>query len=117
MYKTISPVITCIGISFCCLLLLSCATEVPKPPKLSKNPIQLRVHNVSNNIIDSIEAKPCGYSSKQYKTQMTGIKPQQKIMLEIYQQCVDLVALDGFGTVLDELTHLRLNSNTIWTIR
>ena len=99
------------------LLVISCATEAPKPPPIPKNPIQLRVHNDSDKFVDTINAKPCGGTTKDYKTQLTGLKPGQKIMLEIYQQCVDLVALDGFGSVLGELKYLRLNSNITWNIR
>ncbi|MDH5327570.1 MAG: hypothetical protein OEZ68_01520 [Gammaproteobacteria bacterium] len=110
-----------IQILFVCLyaiILLACGSAtIQTNDRATSKPIQLRVHNNSSNIIDSIDAKPCGSGPEQYKTQMTGIKPQQKIMLEIYMSCVDLVATDGFGTPLAELTQLRLNTNTIWSIR
>lgn len=113
MYNTLRLVLL---ITISSTLIISCASDAPKPPPIPKHPIQLRVHNESDKIIDAIDAKPCGFKAKYYKTQMTGIKPGQKIMLEIYQQCVDLVALDGFGTVLDELKYLRLNSHITWKI-
>jgi hypothetical protein len=86
-----------------------------KPPP--ENPIELRVENNSLSVIDVIQAKPCGANEDQYKPQMNGIKPKERIMLHIYEECVDLVALDGFGNVMDELVGLRLNSHITWKIQ
>jgi hypothetical protein len=99
------------------LLLSACASEPVglKPPP--EDPIKLRVINQSDTVIDVIDAKPCGADDSQYKTQMESIKPNQRIMLHIYQECVDLVALDAFGSALDELPGLRLNSNITWKIQ
>ena len=117
MYKISQLIPSALVTGFIVLTLTACSTQTSKPFAPPSKPIQLRVHNDSEKIIDSIDAKPCGSTNKEYKTQMTGIKPQQKIMLEIYMHCVDLVALDGFGTVLNELQSLRLNSNITWSIR
>lgn len=99
------------------LLITNCSSdkETLKPPP--ENPIQLRVENKSASVIDVINAKPCGASDEHYKPQMNAIKPNDRILLQIYEECVDLVALDGFGNVLDELVGLRLNSNITWKIR
>ena len=98
-------------------LLNNCSSEKTalKPPP--DNPIELRVENNSLTVIDVIEAKPCGADDKQYQPQMEAIKPKQRVMLHIYQECVDLVALDGFGNVMDELVGLRLNTNITWKIQ
>lgn len=99
------------------LLINNCSSEKSalKPPP--ENPIELRVENHSSSVIDVIQAKPCGANDDQYKTQMNAIKPEERIMLHIYEDCVDLVALDGFGNVMDELAGLRLNSNITWKIQ
>ena len=98
-------------------LINNCSSEkaVLKPPP--ENPIELRVENHAAAVIDVIEAKPCGSDDKQYRPQMEAIKPNQRIMLHIYQDCVDLVARDGFGNVMDELVGLRMNSNITWKIK
>lgn len=99
------------------LLITNCSSDkaVLKPPP--ETPIQLRVENNSAGVIDVINSKPCGASEEHYKPQMNTIKPNDRIMLHIYEECVDLEALDGFGNVLDELVGLRLNSNITWKIR
>ena len=98
-------------------LINNCTPEKPalKPPP--ENPIELRVENHSSTVIDVIQAKPCGAGDDQYKPQMNAIKPQERIMLHIFEECVDLVALDSFGNVMDELVGLRLNSNITWKIQ
>ncbi|MGD8593723.1 MAG: hypothetical protein PVF82_12855 [Gammaproteobacteria bacterium] len=98
-------------------LINNCSPVKPalKPPP--ENPIELRVENHSSAVIDVIQSKPCGANDDQYKPQMNAIKPEERIMLHIYEECVDLVALDGFGNVMDELVGLRLNSNITWKIR
>lgn len=98
------------------LLINNCSLDKAalKPPP--DHPIQLRVENHSPTVIDVIQAKPCGSDPKQYKPQITGVKPKERIMLEIYEDCVDLIALDGFGNIMDELAALRLNSNITWKI-
>ncbi|MCG6969179.1 MAG: hypothetical protein LJE85_05345 [Gammaproteobacteria bacterium] len=98
-------------------MLNNCSSEKAalKPPP--ENPIELRVENHAAAVIDVIEAKPCGSDDKQYRPQMEAIKPNQRIMLHIYQDCVDLVARDGFGNVMDELVGLRMNSNITWKIK
>jgi hypothetical protein len=94
----------------------NCSSQKPalKPPP--ENPIELRVENNSQQVIDVIEAKPCGADASQYKPQMEAIKSKQRVMLHIYQECVDLVARDSFGNVMDELVGLRMNSNITWKI-
>ena len=101
----------------CLPLINNCSSEKAalKPPP--ENPIELRIENNSASVIDVIQAKPCGADAKEYKTQMSAIKPNERIMLHIYEHCVDLVALDGFGNVMDELAGLRLNSNITWKIQ
>ena len=98
-------------------LINNCSSEKTalKPPP--ENPIELRVENNSSSVIDVIQAKPCGADAKEFKTQMNGIKPKERIMLHIYEECVDLEALDGFGNVMNELLGLRLNSNITWKIQ
>jgi len=98
-------------------LINNCSSEKAalKPPPT--HPIQLRVENDSSTVIDVIQAKPCGTDAKHYKPQMNSIKPHERVMLQIYEHCVDLVALDGFGNVMDELGGLRLNSNITWKIK
>jgi hypothetical protein len=99
------------------LLINNCSSNKNglKPPP--EHPIQLRVVNESATVIDVIQAKPCGAKARQYKPQINTIKPQERIMLQIYEECVDLVALDAFGNVMDELAGLRLNSNITWKIK
>ena len=99
------------------LMINNCSSEKPALIPPPDHPIQLRVENDSTTVIDVIQAKPCGANAKAYKPQMTSIKPRERIMLQIYQQCVDLVALDAFGNVMDELVGLRLNSNITWKIK
>lgn len=98
-------------------LLNNCSSEKPaiKPPP--QHPIQLRVENDSSTVIDVIQAKPCGAKPALYKPQMNAIKPKERIMLQFYEECVDLVALDAFGNIMDELGGLRLNSNITWKIK
>lgn len=98
-------------------LINNCSTQKAglKPPP--ENPIELRVENNASSVIDVIQAKPCGTNEKEYKPQMNGIKPGERIMLHIYEECVDLVALDSFGNAMDELVGLRMNSNITWKIQ
>lgn len=99
------------------LLIMNCASEAPELKSTPTNPITLRVENNSSKVIDVIQAKPCGTDNRQFKPQMNAIKPKERIMLQIYEECVDLVALDGFGNVLDELVGLRMNANITWKIQ
>ena len=95
----------------------NCSSNKPAIQPPPDHPIQLRVENNSSTVIDVIQAKPCGAAASGYKPQMNTIKPQERIMLQIYEHCVDLVALDAFGNVMDELAGLRLNTNITWKIK
>ena len=117
-YKTL--LVRHVGVLLCLTslpLINNCSTEpvalVPPP----ENPIELRIENNSSTVIDVIRAKPCGSDDSQYKPQMEAVKPNERIMLHIYEHCVDLEALDSFGNVMDELAGLRINSNITWKIQ
>ena len=122
MYRFYQPrangaLLACFGLYLVLLaFFFGCSSEPVglKPPP--ENPIQLKVENNSADVIDVIQAKPCGSGDENYKTQIHGVKPQERITLQIYEECVDLVALDGFGNVMDSLVGLRLNSYITWKI-
>jgi hypothetical protein len=90
--------------------------EVELPP-LSENPYRLQVVNSSTEVVDAIQFKPCGTPEKHYATLTTGIKPNQKVILNVYNVCIDVIAVDAFRQTLYEQDGFNMNQHTTWKIK
>ena len=99
------------------LLLAGCASEekIVEVPT-TENPYALRIVNHTSNVVDNVKFKPCGTPTTHYATLTDKIQPQQKVMLNVYNLCVDLVAEDAFRQPLYQKTDLILNKETVWTL-
>jgi hypothetical protein len=89
------------------LILSHCASEptVEAPPPV-ENPYQLNVINNRAEIVDTVRLKPCGTPAKFYTTAANGLKPNERVMVNVYNVCVDVKAEDGFRHTLYEQSDL-----------
>ena len=108
---------TCLAV----LLMLSlshCASEpeIKLPPKSSKA-LTLNIENLSADFVDSIQFKPCGTPAKYYATAAERIKPNERVSINIYDLCVDLVAVDGFRQTLHQKSNFRPTQIAVWKLK
>ena len=57
---------------------------------------KIAIVNASDNIINTIKYKPCGSNSSSYQYLTGNLRPAEKFTINIYSQCVDLLATNAF---------------------
>lgn len=104
------------------LSLFGCATQLAseqqgttKQPRPS--PYKIAIINASNQPINTIKFKPCRSNSIKYR-QLTGnLRPMEKFTVNIYSQCVDLLATNAFKKKLANIKNVDLSAVKSWTIK
>jgi len=78
---------------------------------------EIAIINSSNSIITTIKFKPCGSTNLPYKSLTENLKPSEKLTVNIYSQCVDLLATNAFNKKLVDVKNVNLNTIRTWTIK
>ena len=107
------------------ILLLSCLascastnlTNQPDELAVTPTPYKISIVNASEEPINDIKYKACNSRTLKYQ-QITGIlKPQERFTINIYSQCVDLLATNAFKKKLVNVKNVDLKSIKTWTIK
>lgn len=80
-------------------------------------PHKIAIVNASPNVINSIKYKPCGSQDNRYKYLTGNLRPNEKFSINIYSQCVDLIATNAFKKNLVDVKNVDLNKIKTWTIK
>lgn len=80
-------------------------------------PHKIAIVNASSNVINSIKYKPCGSQDNRYKYLTGNLRPNEKFSINIYSQCVDLIATNAFKKNLVDVKNVDLNKIKTWTIK
>lgn len=105
--------------AFFAFSLSHCASDQSKvdlPPK-AENPFKMHIVNNTKEFVDTVQIKPCGTPAKYYSTLTHGIKPEEKVMANVYEMCVDVVAEDSFRQTVYEQNHIKMMQSTVLTIK
>lgn len=78
---------------------------------------KIKIINASNSTINEIRYKPCNSNATQYQHLTNNLRPMEKFTINIYSQCIDLVARNAFKKKLVDMKNVDLQSMKIWTIR
>jgi len=86
-------------------------------PAKAKNPIKMHIANNTKVYVDTVRIKPCGAPVRNYTTLTQGIKPQEKVTLNVYDLCIDVLAEDSFQQTVYEQNNIRMTHSTALTIK
>jgi len=121
-YHTIS--IYFITLVLTTLVLTGCSTmsesELFAHMKLNENsprPHSIVIINTSNSVITTIKYRPCKTNKRSYQSLTENLKPSEKLTVNIYSQCVDLLATNAFNKKLVDVKNVNLNNIKTWTIK
>lgn len=78
---------------------------------------KINIVNASNTTINDIKYKPCNTHQTQYLQLTDNLRPMEKFTINIYSQCVDLLATNAFKKKLVDVKNVDLQSTKTWTIR
>jgi hypothetical protein len=78
---------------------------------------KIHIVNHTQDFVDTIRFKPCGAPTKLYTTLTSSIKPQEKVMLNVHELCIDVVAEDGFRQTVYEQNNIRVMQKTTLDIQ
>lgn len=87
----------------------------PQVPQVVENTGKAHAFHIANNseqYVDTVRFKPCGTPQKQYATLASNIKPNEKIILNVYEVCIDVVAEDAFQQTVYEQNGIRMTKIT-----
>ena len=105
------------------VFLSACATTEPADDTIVfgeiKQPSAYKINivNASNTTINDIKYKPCNTHQTQYLQLTDNLRPMEKFTINIYSQCVDLLATNAFKKKLVDVKNVDLQSTKTWTIR
>jgi len=80
-------------------------------------PHKIAIINASPNVINSIKYKPCGSQDNRYQYLTGNLRPNEKFSINIYSQCVDLMATNAFKKNLVDVKNVDLKKIKTWTIK
>ncbi|KPJ96008.1 MAG: hypothetical protein AMJ55_02765 [Gammaproteobacteria bacterium SG8_15] len=78
---------------------------------------KIAIVNESGNVINAIKYKPCGASDSRYQYLTGNLRPNEKLSINIYSQCVDLIATNAFKKNLVDVKNVDLKQIKTWTIK
>ncbi|WP_455223459.1 hypothetical protein [Kaarinaea lacus] len=78
---------------------------------------KIAIFNASSNVINTIQYRPCGSSDIQYRYLTGNLRPNEKLSINIYSQCVDLIATNAFKKNLVDVKNVDLSKIKTWTIK
>jgi len=80
------------------------------------SPYKLAIVNSTSGTINDIKYKPCNSHAAHYQYIAGNLRPSEKFTINIYSQCVDLIATDAFKKKLVDLKNVDLKSRKTWNI-
>ena len=78
---------------------------------------KIAIVNESGNVINAIKYRPCGASDGRYQYLTGNLRPNEKLSVNIYSQCVDLLATNAFKKNLVDVKNVDLKQIKTWTIK
>lgn len=78
---------------------------------------KIAIVNASDNVINSIQYRPCGSGDNHYQYLTGNLRPNEKLSINIYSQCVDLIATNAFKKNLVDVKNVDLSKTKTWTIK
>ena len=87
------------------------------PVVMADNRYKMHIVNHTKDFVDTIRFKPCGAPTKLYTTLTGSIQPEQKVMLNIHELCIDVVAEDAFRQTVYEQANINILQNTTLDIK
>lgn len=78
---------------------------------------KIAIVNASGNVINAIKYRPCGTGDGRYQYLTGNLRPNEKLSINIYSQCVDLIATNAFKKNLVDVKNVDLNKIKTWTIK
>ncbi len=78
---------------------------------------KISIINASSIVVNTIKYKPCGSSDNRYQYLTGNLRPNEKLSINIYSQCVDLIATNAFKKNLVDLKNVDLSKIKTWTIK
>ena len=81
------------------------------------SPYKIAIFNASGSTINDIKYKPCKSHDTRYQLLTGHLRPEEKFTINLYSQCVDLLATNAFKKKLVDAKNIDLNSIKTWTIK
>jgi S-ribosylhomocysteine lyase LuxS involved in autoinducer biosynthesis len=78
---------------------------------------KIHIVNHTQDFVDTIRFKPCGAPTKLYTTLTGSIKPEEKVMLNVYELCIDVVAEDAFQQTVYEQNNVKVTHSVTLDIK
>ena len=102
------------------LLLSACASNPPGLPtqeELAKMHVHhLQVVNNSKQVINAIRYKPCGGEQSGFHTLAQNLMPQERVAFNLFDNCIDVQAVNTFDQTLSEQKGLVMSENAVWEL-
>ena len=78
---------------------------------------KIKIVNASKEMINDIKYKPCNSHTIKYLQLADNLRPQEKFTINVYSQCVDLLATNAFKKKLVDVRNVDLSTVKTWTIK
>jgi len=93
------------------------AAVVAEAPVVMDTYNKMHIVNHTKDFVDTVRFKPCGAPVKSYTTLTSGLGPQQKVMLNVHELCIDVIAEDAFAKTVFEQSDISVMQRTTLDIK
>jgi hypothetical protein len=70
---------------------------------------KMHIVNHTEGFLDNVRFKPCGAPVKSYTTLTSGVGPQEKVMLNVHEVCIDVIVEDAFQKTVFEQSDINVS--------
>ena len=114
--------LNCILVALLLLMLSGCSStgETMTSQNIDAQPVishKIAIVNASSNVINTIQYRPCGSNDNNYRYLTGNLRPNEKLSINIYSQCIDLIATNAFKKNLVDVKNVDLSKIKTWTIK
>ncbi len=94
-----------------------------KPETVTETPVvmdtynKMHIVNHTKDFLDKIRFKPCGAPVKSYTTVTSSLGPQEKVMLNVHELCIDVIAEDAFQQTVFEQSDISVTNRSTLDIK